>query len=62
MNPQLNSIQAKEHIAELHGAARRERLATEAATERRHSRECNPITRLGARLARLTTRLAPSSP
>jgi hypothetical protein len=60
--PQLNHIVARDHIAELDRAARRARLATKAATERRSSRECNPITRLGARLARLTARLAPSWP
>jgi hypothetical protein len=62
MNPQLNYIHAQEHIAELHRAAQRERLATETATDRRNSRESNPTTRLGARLARLTARLAPSWP
>jgi hypothetical protein len=60
--PQLHYILAQERIAELHRAAQRARLATEAATERRNSRDCNPITRLGARLARLTARLAPSWP
>ena len=62
MNPQLTNIHAQEHIAELHRAARRARLATETGIERRNSREGNPITRLGARLARLTARLAPSWP
>ena len=62
MIPQLNYIHAQEHIAELHRAARHARLATEADTERRNSRECNPIARLGARLVCLTARLAPSRP
>ena len=62
MNPQLNYIVAQEHIAELHRAGRRRRLATEAATERRDSCKCNPIPRLGARLACLTARLVPSLP
>ena len=62
MNPQLSYVYTQEHIAELHRAGRRARLDAEAATEWRHSRECNAITRLGARLARLTTGLAPSSP
>jgi hypothetical protein len=60
--PQLNHIAAQERIAELHRAAQRARLAREAATERRNSRECNPNTRHGARLARLIARLAPSRP
>jgi hypothetical protein len=60
--PQLHYTVAQERIADLHCAAQRARLATEAASERRKSRECNPITRLGARLARLTARLAPSWP
>jgi hypothetical protein len=62
MNPQLSYIHSQERIAELHRAGRRARLATEASIEWRRSRQCNPITRLGARLARLTTRVAPSSP
>jgi hypothetical protein len=62
MNPQLNYVRAQDHIAELHRAGRRARLATETAIERRHSPECNPITHLTARLARLTARLAPSWP
>jgi hypothetical protein len=59
---QLHYIATQERIAELHRAGRRARLAAEAATERRNSRECNPITRMGARLARLTALLAPSWP
>ena len=62
MNSELTYIVAQQRVAELQLAARRARLATEAATERRNSRECNPITRLGGRLARLTARLAPSWP
>jgi hypothetical protein len=60
MNPELNYIVAQQRVTELHHAGQRARLATEAATERRNSRECNPITRLSVRLARLTARLAPS--
>jgi hypothetical protein len=60
--PQLHYILAQERIAELYRAAQRARLATEAATERRNSRDCSPITRLSARLARLTARPAPSWP
>ncbi len=60
--PQLHYVLAHERIAELHRAAQHARLATEAATERRNSRDGNPITRLGAPLARLTARLAPSWP
>jgi hypothetical protein len=59
--PQLHYIATQVRIAELHRAAQRARLA-EAATERRTSRDCIPITRLIARLARLTARLAPSWP
>jgi len=62
MNPQLSYSHGQEHIAELHRAGRRARLATEASIEWRRSRESNPVTRLGARLTRLTTRVAPSSP
>ena len=58
MNPQLNYILAQEHIADLHRAAQRARLATESATDRRNSPEGNPTTRRGARLPRL----APSRP
>jgi hypothetical protein len=60
--PQLNYMVAQERIAELHRAAQRARLATEAATDRRNSRKCTSTTRVGARLARLTARLAPSRP
>jgi hypothetical protein len=62
MNPELTYIVAQQRVAELHRAGRRARVATEAATERRNSRECNAVTRLGGRLGRLTARLAPSWP
>lgn len=62
MNPELTYIVAQQRVAELHRVGQRARLATEAATERRSSRESNPITRLAVRLARLTARLAPSWP
>ena len=58
MNPHLNYIVAQQHIADLHRAAERARLARDAGTGRRDSRVSNPIARLGAQLARLTAWLA----
>ena len=52
MNPHLNYIVAQQHIADLHRAAERARLARDAGT--------HPITRRSAQLARLTGRLAPT--
>jgi hypothetical protein len=60
MNPHLNYIVAQQHIADLHRAAERARLARDAGTGRRDSRVWTPITRLSAQLARLTGRLAPT--
>jgi hypothetical protein len=60
--PQLHYLLAHERTAELHRAAQLARLATQSATERGASHDCHPITRLGARLARLAVRFAPSWP
>jgi hypothetical protein len=62
MSPVLSYVMAHHRIAGLHRTARRERLATQAAGERRNPGQSNPITRLAARLAHLTARLAPSRP
>ncbi len=60
MNAELNCILAQERIGDLQRAAEQARLATDAGTRRRGSRDSNPITRLSAQLARLTARLAPT--
>ena len=60
MNPHLNYLLAQQRLADPQRAADHARLATEAGTRRRDSRGSNPITRLGARLARLTAWLAPT--
>jgi hypothetical protein len=60
--PQLHYVVTQERIAELHRGAQQARLSTKAATERRNPRKCNSTTHVGARLARLTARLAPSRP
>ena len=62
MNAHLNYILAQQRIADLQRAADHARLATDAGTRRRDSRDSSPITRLGAQLARLTARLAPTGP
>ena len=62
MNAHLTYIVARQHIADLHRAAERARLARDAGTGRRDSRVSSPIARLGALLARLTARLAPTGP
>ena len=62
MNPHLNYLLAQQRIADLQRAADHARLATDAGTRRHDSRDSSPITRLGARLARLTARLAPTGP
>ena len=62
MNPHLHYILAQQHIADLQRAANHARLATDAGTRRRDARDSRPITRLGAQLARLTARLAPTGP
>lgn len=62
MNAHLNYIVAQQHIADLHRAAERARLARDAGTGRRDSRGWTPITWIGAQLARLTARLAPTGP
>lgn len=60
MNTELHYILAQQHIADLHRAAERARLARDVGTGRRDSRVSTPITRLSAQLARLTARLAPA--
>ena len=60
MNTELHYILAQQHIADLHRAAERARLARDVGTGRRDSRVSTPITRLSAQLARLTARLAPT--
>ena len=62
MNPHLDYILAQQRIADLRRAADQPRLATDAGTRRRDARDASPITRLGAQLARLTARLAPTGP
>jgi hypothetical protein len=62
MRSRLQHIAAQEGIAERLRVAERARQATGIATKRRTSRGSNPITRLSARLARLTTRCAASAP
>ena len=62
MNPQLNYILAQQRIADLQRAADHARLATDASNRRRDTRDSRPIARLGAQLARLTARLAPTGP
>ena len=57
---QLSYLIARDRQAELQRVAERARLARDTATARRNPRDSNPITHLGARLARLTARLAPS--
>ena len=60
MNAELNYILAQERIGDLQRAAEQARLATDAGTRRRGSRDSNPITRLSAQIVRLTARLAPT--
>jgi ribosomal protein S18 acetylase RimI-like enzyme len=62
MNPHLHNILAQQRIADLRRAAQRARRARDAGSGRRNSHGSNPITRLGAQLARLTARLAPTGP
>jgi hypothetical protein len=57
---QLSYLIARERQAELQRVAECARLARDTATERRNRRDSNPISRLGAQLARLTARVAPS--
>jgi hypothetical protein len=45
MNPHLHYILAQQRVAELQRAAERARLATDADTRRRDSRDSNPIVR-----------------
>lgn len=60
MNPQLNYMLALQHIADLQRNADRARLASEVDARRRSSPDSNPITRLNARISRLTPRPAPT--
>ena len=60
MNTELHYILAQQHVADLHRAAERARLARDVGTGRRDSRVSTPITRPSAQLARLTARLAPA--
>lgn len=60
MNPQLNYMLARQHIADLQRKAVRARLASEVDARRRGSPDSNPITRLNARISRLTPRPAPT--
>jgi hypothetical protein len=58
MNSQLNYLLALQHIADLQRDADRSRLASEVVARRRGSPPSNPITRLNARISRLTQRPA----
>lgn len=60
MNPQLNYMLARQHISDLQRNADRARLAREVDARRRGLRDSNPITRLRARISRLTPRPAPT--
>jgi hypothetical protein len=60
MNAELHYILAQQRIADHQRAAEHARLATDAGTGRRDSRDSNPITRLRAHFARLTARSAPT--
>ncbi len=62
MNPQLNYMLARQHIADLQRNADRARLASEVDARRRGWPDSNPITRLNARFSRLTPRPAPTGP
>jgi hypothetical protein len=59
MNPQLNYMLARQHIADLQRSADRARMASEVDARRRGSPDSNPVTRLSARISRLTPRRAP---
>lgn len=54
MNPELNYMLARQHIADLQRNADHTRLAREVDARRRGSPDSNPITRLNARISRLT--------
>lgn len=60
MNPQLNYMLGQQHIADLQRNADRARRASEVDARRRGSPDSNPITRLNARISRLTPRSAPT--
>lgn len=54
MNPELHDMLARQHIADLQRHADHTRLASEVDAPRRGSPDSNPITRLNARISRLT--------
>jgi hypothetical protein len=58
MNPQLHEMLARQRIADLHCNADRARLAGEVDARRRGWPASNPISRLNARISRLTARPA----
>jgi hypothetical protein len=60
MNPQLNYMLALQHIADLQRNADHARLPSEVDARRRGSPDSNPITRLNARISRLTPRPVPT--
>jgi hypothetical protein len=60
MNPQLNYMLALQHIADLQRNADRARLVSKVDARRRGSTDSNAITRLNARISRLTQRPAPT--
>jgi hypothetical protein len=60
MNAQLNHVVAQQHIADLHSAAERARMATSVGAGRRNSHDSYSVSRVTARLARLIQRLAPT--
>jgi hypothetical protein len=60
MNPQLNYMLALQHIADLQRNVDRGRLSREVDARRRGSPDSNPVTRLNARISRLTPRPAPT--
>jgi hypothetical protein len=60
MNPQLNYLLARQHIADLQRNADRALLASEVDARRRGSPDPNPVARLNARSSRLSPRPAPT--
>ena len=60
MNAPLTHLVAQQHIADLHSAAERARMATGAVAGRRNSHDSYPVSRVTAQLARLIARLAPA--
>jgi hypothetical protein len=60
MNPELSYMLARQHIADLQRNADHTRLGSEVDAHRRGSPDSNPITRLNARISRLTPQPAPT--